>query len=342
MISLTTTEKLLIATAYDLYGESNNSQISKFLKHNNIFFENIPDLYHIIKKESFQNGYSSPRDYCQDLRSQKAICEYEKYKNLIYAVLENKINLSNFNIPEFEIINLGQETSLFKKYIKESLDTNFLTDSLLNQEIKINDVPQIEPKNINKNIKIKIDSPKNIKDKKRFYIRMDEEEKIIDDYFDYLDVKNLEGTKLEINKINKNLLLENHPLINKIREKKDKINKVKIFTDENIKREKIEEIQSPFDNLMYKIQNTKKLEKDKTNWKNELKIILDHFSPIFGRNGNFIPIYENLEFSNLQQTIMAVMLIIQDTMILEEDEERLEMCSEYKKKLGSYADYYKK
>ena len=45
---------------------------------------------------------------------------------------------------------------------------------------------------------------------------------------------------------------------------------------------------------------------------------------------------------SLQYTIMSIMLIIQDYTMEEEDEERLDIYSDYKKKLSAYCDYYKK
>ena len=45
---------------------------------------------------------------------------------------------------------------------------------------------------------------------------------------------------------------------------------------------------------------------------------------------------------SLQYTIMSIMLIIQDYIMEEEDEERVDMYIDYKKKLSAYFDYYKK
>lgn len=204
-----------------------------------------------------------------------------------------------------------------------------------------NEQPQIEPKNLIKNQKIKVESPKNVKEKKRFYLCMDDEEKIIDDYFDYLDVKNLEGVKNKENLEKVNDVFEIHPLLFKVKEKGDKMSRL-LSVDESSKREKLNTIQTPFDQIMYKIQFTRRQDKDKTGWKSEIKVILDHFSAIFEKDQNFIQIYENLEGNSLQYTIMSVMLIIQDCIIEEEDDEKLDEYSEYKRKLASFSDFYKK
>lgn len=205
-MELTTTEKLLIATAFDYYGTSNITEINKYLKYNklNLTTIQISEIYDKIKKESEISGYSSAVDYCEDKRYIKALDCYKKYKKMIDDVLEDKIDIKSVDIPVEEPINVGKQTSLIDFKNKRESHNNDLksyTENLPECDLSVTDQTlQIEPKSINKaNIKMRVDSPKNIKEKKRFYIKMDDEEKIIDDYFDYLDLKTTEGFKIPEN-----------------------------------------------------------------------------------------------------------------------------------------------
>jgi hypothetical protein len=336
-MELTTTEKLLIATAFDYYGSNNILEVNKYLKYNklNLTTGQIAEIYNQIKKESELGGYSSAVDYCEDKRYMKAVLCYKKYKKLIYDVLEDNVDLNTIVIPEDEPYNVGKQTSLVD--IKNKRESHFndlhsYTENLPKCDLSVTDQTlQIEPKNINKsNIKMKLESPKNIKEKKRFYLKMDEEEKLIDDYFDYLDLKTTEGQKKPENLGKKNKSFEKYPTL---------------FSTVKIDREEIiedKDVNIHFERIMSKIQNTKKHEKDKTLWKVELKIIVDYLSSVLGKSEKFASIYSNIESNTMQYTIMSLMLIIQDIIIEESDREILDKCSDLKKKLAIFCDYYKK
>ncbi|KAK6089615.1 hypothetical protein P3W45_001381 [Vairimorpha bombi] len=308
-MELTTTEKLLIATAFDYYGSNNILEVNKYLKYNklNLTTGQIAEIYNQIKKESELGGYSSAVDYCEDKRYMKAVLCYKKYKKLIYDVLEDNVDLNTIVIPEDEPYNVGKQTSLVD--IKNKRESHFndlhsYTENLPKCDLSVTDQTlQIEPKNINKsNIKMKLESPKNIKEKKRFYLKMDEEEKLIDDYFDYLDLKTTEGQKKPENLGKKNKSFEKYPTL---------------FSTVKIDREEIIE--------------------DK-----DLKIIVDYLSSVLGKSEKFASIYSNIESNTMQYTIMSLMLIIQDIIIEESDREILDKCSDLKKKLAIFCDYYKK
>lgn len=334
--SLTSTDKLLISDAFSHY--SDIKEITTFLKCHNLYFNNITEVYKCIQEEAKEEGYSSTSKFCRDNRYYKALCEYKKCKNLIYAILENKIDFNTIVIPEEEDIIVGEKTSVVQKKVLESFSTDFITEHNLEIDISPKQQEQIEPKTIYKAVKMKIESPKNIKEKKRFYLRMDEDERVLDDYFDYLNMKNIEGVKNTSNLEKGNSMVDIYPLI--VRER-DKVVRP-LIADDNTKREKIseDEILCPFERLMHKVQTTKR--QDKYQWKIELKIIVDYFSNIFEGEEKFQHVYDNMDTVSLQYTIMSIMLIIQDYIMEEEDEERLDIYSDYKKKLSAYCDYYKK
>jgi hypothetical protein len=332
-MDLTTTEKLLIAMAYDQYGENKLEQIHRYLKCNNLDLNKseIELIFINLKEESKVNGYSNVLEYCEDKRYSKGIELYFLYKNMLIDVLEDRevdweLSSSEEESPIInKVINKSNIKIIKKKEVTKPLNLMSL-GNLENVKIQNENQMQIEPKFINKAIPkgLKLEPSSSFKEKKRFYYKLTEEEKLIDDYFDILD----ERADLRTNKVKR----DPNPWYSKYPAAKT------VFKNNEDTKNVIEE-QTEFDLILKKISSLKRQDKDKSLWKPEIKILLEYAIKLIGHKEDFKEIIEKIETSSLSQIVVLILLILQDLIIDGEEREEVGMI---KKNVSLFYDFYKK
>lgn len=320
-MKLKTKDELLIATAYESLSP-NITKISKYLNLHNIYLtdKQITTIYTNLKNESQTNGYTKVTTFCKDKRYLEAIEELKTLKQIYYDILENKIDYNQINIPQTKPYKIGNPyKDIIKPKTQIILSSSLQTPEIYNKiEIKDNNL-QIEPQNINKHNKKIIESPKNLKETKRYVLRMNEDEKLLDDFFDYLDII------CEY----KSVYIVQHKL------------NFKFIKDLKNNKPDIKDIHNQYNSIMYKIKN-KKHEKEKGVWKYEIKIIIGYIISIIGYENEFIDILNNVEGNSLQVSVMNILMKLQDVIMRVNDKKIVYKCDELKKGVSCFCDYYKK
>ncbi|KAF9761654.1 hypothetical protein NGRA_2481 [Nosema granulosis] len=335
---LTTTEKLLVAMAYGLYGEDKMDLIHSYLRYNGVEIDSkvICDTHKKLIEESKTNGYTDILSYCEDERYAKAVEIYNTYKQKLFDVLEDKIESQECDASsseEFFDVRAGSYNKTTRSTVIES--TMVLGSFIDLENVKINNENQlqIEPKTINRVITkpARIESATSLKDKKRFYWKLTEEEKLIDDYFDILDER--VDVKVDAICTEENPFYIEFPAVNDIkRENKDNCS-LEISDDK---------IRGQFDLIINKISSVRKQDKDKSLWKDEIKVLLDYIVSVIAYKKVFTEIYNKIEMNSLSQIVIMILLQLQDIIIENEDSELISTCGVLKKYVSAFYDYYKK
>lgn len=334
-MQLTSTEKLLVAMAYGLYGEDKMDQIHTYLRCNGVDMNisTISQTHRVLQEESKMNGYSDVMSYCEDERYFKAIEMYKEYKRRLYEVLEGG-SFEEYSVSSSEEeCDVGVESYSIKTSIRVVEDNTAVLGSLTglgSVKYRNENQLQIEPKTINRVVSrtSKVDSSVFPKDKKRFYWKLTEEEKLMDDYFDVLDgkVESPRGTE-------GNHYYQSFPAVNDVkRENKD--NSSLEISDEKIKNQ--------FDVVLNKISSVKRVEKDKSLWRTEIRVLLEYIMTVVNHKKEFMEIYRKIEINSLSQSIIFILLHLQDIIIESEDGELISACGVLKKYTAAFYDYYKK
>ncbi len=316
-MQLTSTEKLLVAMAYGLYGEDKMDQIHTYLRCNGVDFPRkvISQTHTRLQEESQVNGYSDIVAYCEDERYFKALEMYKEYKRKMYEVLEGG-SVEEYSVSSSEEeCELGVESyRVTKKKVEVVLGT--LT-GLGSVKVKNETQLQIEPKTINRVVSRTSKADGTTKDKKRFYWKLTEEEKAMDDYFDLLD------GRVEALPKGENDYYRTFPALNGLKR-------------ENRDNSSLEVSDGEIEEILAKISKEKKVEKDKSQWRGELRVLQEYIKTVVKKKG------DKIEMNSLSQSVLLILLELQDVIVESEDSETIGACGILKKYVGTFHDFYRK
>ncbi|KAM0673752.1 hypothetical protein GVAV_002840 [Gurleya vavrai] len=372
-----TTENLLLAHAINFYG-FDDSKIQIYIKSRSLCTDSSKwkQNYENLKKEAFEKGYIDLIKFCEEKRYEKLIQMYKEKVKLRMDILEGKIDSSMIklnnedNLFSQEVIQ--NEFENFNVEIEEEIENASLVDASLKfKEIqssleKIKQVENVEIEN-EEDLEEKIvkENDENPKSEKKYYLKMNENEREFDDYLDKIEEQYLvSGNVLESD----NELLEILPALGKVKNKEErkklllkeiKRKKIKIeakkmiVEDTPVKKYKRSiTLEDQYRTITERVYGRKKQEKEKTAWVEELKTILKVMQvKVEGENlkdtGNIKIALKNilndlsLE-SSMSGSILQILMIIQDAFFVLQDECKMKIILEFKKLLCFFFDFYRK
>lgn len=385
-----TTEKLILAYAVDICGINEESKIKLFVKSRSFHTDltNWKVVYNQIVNDAKTNGYSNIIEYCEDIRYLKLIetlKEKIKIRNLLIEgkmdpkeylkTLESKIT----TVLEDQEITEDGIKELHDKYVKPKIKTQYENiikkGEYIEKQLEIKEViKSTQPLIIPPSSKEKLKDVENavvkdeidIKSNKRYYLKMNEQEREFDDYLDKVEDFYYYNDEYISNE-SANDLMELFPVFGKIknkeerrelmkkeiiRERKNIIEKL-IIQETQIKKPKkapANEIQ--YNKIVERVSGKKTGEKEKTAWIGELKFILKYLCSRINVKKNIdcqsahsslqIIISELSKDSNLNNIMLKTLMILQDLFFKLESEPLLLIVGDFKRNLCSFFDYYRK
>lgn len=375
----TVTEKVLLVYAVTFFGLENESKIKSFLKARSFDIDLAiwRNVYDSLISESKQAHYSNVVEYCEDVRYTKLIQTFKEKYRMRQGILEGTVDSSEYfrslenigkNILETQEITSDEIDQYYtlniKPLIKEPTEVFYTRCEILP---KLEMCEKTKTKAKTEEIKEDVENLVVVEDviskqNKRYYQKMNEQEREFDDFVDKFDdyfyyksenflrphdsplshlfpalgkIKNIEERKELMNK-EVVQMDRKHKIEHKIKTKGNK----KIYTHEK-QYLLIEE----------KISGKKNAEKDKQSWWSEVKIIIGAI--VFCLEGNenedIKKQYEKLKDiasqikkeSVLVLVIFNVLMVIQNLMFIVEGDLFGDLF-EFKKILISFYDYYRK
>lgn len=382
----TTTEKLLLVYAVNFFGLDNETKIKSFLKARSfdIDLSIWRVIYDSLLIESNRANYSNLIEYCEDVRYSKLIeCYKEKYemRNLI---LEDKMDPNEYlrsiqhkgkGIIERQDITKEEIDAYYsaniKPLIKEHIDFS-LTRSEIITKLEIGEKSRQVPKPRTNDVQEDVESLVVVEDvaskqNKRYYQKMNEQEREFDDFIDTVDdyfyyksdtyLRNKENPASQL-----------FPVAGKVKNiderrellKKEIINPDTVAQkpDIEIKEKGVEKkkrsvfgLEKQYRSIEERVSGRKNGEKEKLNWFNEIKVIISAI--IFNLDKIDDPVIlkckENLKNISekaskdgvLSVCILNVLMVVQNLMFIIEDE-LFSTIYDFKKVLISFYDYYRK
>ncbi|KAM0676777.1 hypothetical protein BDAP_002689 [Binucleata daphniae] len=377
-----TTENLILAIAYNLYG-CNASKIQLYIKSRSIKTD-VSSWYVNLKKlqsNAKQHGYTNLIEFCEDVRYSALIKVYKQKTEIRQQILENKIDPNTYLATIPEEYQSKEEKVIFDcqdstNQFEDETDTSIIDPKLKLKEIQENirkidesEKVQVEVKNDieNKIIKDKEELPKY---EKKYYLKMNQSERELDDFLDVVDDKfaSINNQDSAINDRTSNIG-EVFPALGKVKnieERKQLIGKEikeenKVIIDHkkssneevSVKRyKKTVTLEDQYKNIMEKIYGRKKEEKEKLQWVEELKTILKVMQvKVEGPTQkdtsriklSLKDIMNEITFeSSMSHVILKILMIIQDVYFELEEKVKMKTVLEFKKLLCFFFDFYRK
>ncbi|TBU04310.1 hypothetical protein CWI36_0781p0020 [Hamiltosporidium magnivora] len=313
MDKITTTQKLILAYAVNIYGKSSDIHIKNYIFSKADFNVNLyykwREIYIKLENESKENGYASVVEYCEDIRYKKMVEMYEENYRERIKLLEKKKFV-------FENEEKKNESKMFKRNVVSGI---LIENKSFNRECHLIDrntiivggsiVAKEEGKNIEKDekycegiseatvyenrvsnggkeilgeneVRSKVDLSENsgkIKLSNRYYWKMNDSERDFDDYLDKVAEK-YENMNYSLHDVVPNVFRVEYPttFAKDTKDVLDVLSKKAKSMEYQNKRNKVGiYIDDPaLEELIRKVSGTKTISKDRTLWVGEFKLLL--------------------------------------------------------------------
>lgn len=348
----TTTEKLVVARAITLYGTEDEKNVTNYIAtmYNYIHPVKWKKIYESILN-SFQESkdFTTLLDYCENLRLTTIQKLYKEKVELRNKILEGG-SIPNFDESNGTDQNIGSIDELVVKYknkpeIKTEKPQVYppVDISLVMGQVEAVKKIQTAPAAVSvaeEPIKPKDESsiPLNInKEQKRYYYKMTDEEKELDDFIDRVGEEEYNSPIQR--SLEPNVLRAKYPRI------EPSIHRILEQTPtESVVERPPTPVQTSLEDeykaICAKILNTRRQARDKSNMNDELVILIKYFSKSLENSEKLLNFVKEVKNTNIFQIILDVMMFLQNIINDVEDNEIITKCAEYKKILASFTDYY--
>ncbi|TBU19011.1 hypothetical protein CWI42_041200 [Ordospora colligata] len=195
----TSTEKLVVCKAVDIYGIDSEASITRYITamYSYIHPKRWKQIYRDVLDTYRMHGYTSPVDFCEDLRFNAARRVYAEKNRLRSAILdgqcigcvetsmEHNWNIGDISKPKEEPNKSTSIQELDDKQLCSTVDPHIMKQHVyaMNKQSTKDCIDVLRsPQKTNK-----CESVPNEKEKKRTYYVMSDEEREFDDFMDKLE-----------------------------------------------------------------------------------------------------------------------------------------------------------
>jgi hypothetical protein len=344
----TATEKLVVSRAIDIYGVDDEYNVTRYIAamYSYIHPCRWRRIYQHVLEAHKEHGYTSPVDFCEDMRYEAARNMYMEKVALRNALLEGK-DIEHPEPAEEYRWNIGEVKHALKMRSERAEETpdsrhmyTALDHKLIRQHVEAMSKQQRELKGFSTMAQPirEEQAPAGIKEKKRFYYKMSDEDRELDDFLDKIEEEEY-GTPMR-----------HVPEPNKLRAKYSAARPMEAESSPGTKKTEplsprtvgSMSLSDQYEYIVRKAASTKRQSKDKSMWQQELRILVRHFKDVVGRADEFDEIEAMISTSSISNTVLSVLMLLQDVINHSRDEVLIAECSNFKKSIASFNDYYRR
>ncbi|KAF7684341.1 hypothetical protein TCON_0457 [Astathelohania contejeani] len=335
------TENLIIATAVNLFGLHNELLIRAYIiaHSNDIQLETWRQRYEVLSEESQRNGYSRVIEYCEDQRFTELIRiykrKYDEREMIIRGQFDCKKARKDKTILEsLEFIRKckTEEESIRRIEMKcaqklpptENIElTSWIPTSSMTRSNEISSSQEIYRESIA--------TPPNSKHNKRYYLKMNEEDRELDDYLDQIDESQIHSKEKVLHSVP--ALVSTYPPLH--HQNKSSHDGLPSNTSSSLRE--------TYDSIILKTRKERKTDREKSAWVSEYKSILAFFIEEFDEPSDITAKFQalidhgNFETIGLVNLTLEVMKILQELIFWGESK-----AAGFKEAIYYFYDYYRK
>lgn len=329
MADFTTTEKLVVSRAVDMYGVDDEASVTRYIAAMYAYIH--PCRWKLIYQsvlEAYRDcGYTSPVDFCEDLRFSTAKKMYLEKVALRNSILEGTAAVDSMPTHVWNLGNIeeigdvgSQDECTDNRQLYSSIDPRVLrqhVEAMGRHSERTTDADALLPA-VNK-------------EKKRYYYRMTDEEKELDDFIDRVEEEDY-NTPVH-GSVAANPLRGKYPAMKTLLEKQ-------LRRPETGARSM--NLSEQYRCIMKKVLNTRKQAKDKSMWKQELRAVIRHYIDCVGMDKELERIDASIRENNMTHVVLSILMLLQETINGTRDEGLIAKCAAFKRNLASFNDYYRR
>lgn len=343
----TTTEKLVVSRAIDIYGIDDEASVTNYIAamYSYMHPNKWREVYRCVLGTYKDHGYLSPVDFCEDLRLEAAMGMYVEKVQLRNRVLEGEDVPYPEHRDEYDW-RLGDVEGVAERLhgqAEESMDSRHLYSTidprLMRQHVEAMSRQQNELKGIgtsDASMDMREGPVALDKEKRRAYCRMTDEERELDDFIDRVEEEDY------------NRPVQGHVAPNSLRGKYPAMKTALLGVE---RMHGVEKNKTPlrtgglseqYKGIVKKVAGTRRQEKDKTLWAQELRTIIRYYMSTIGMVEELERAEASMRDNNTTQVVLNVLIVLQDVINRTRDEEMITKCANFKRDLASFSEYYRR
>lgn len=338
----TTTEKLVVSRAIDIYGVADEDSVTKYITamYGYIHPNRWKTIYQEVLDTCAKHGYSSPVDFCEDLRLDVARKMYMEKALLYNRLLEGEEvewpeqhMEHDWNIGDIEKIDelsKGSEDILDKRLLYPTVDPRIIKQHVeamskwqSRAEESRNGVGKAEEKKKEYGIEDK--------ERRRFYHRMSNEEKELDDFLDRIEE---EHYNMPQSGVAPNRLREKYPIL-----KASPIGSG--YPGFRMEGSDVS-LENQYRAVVKKILGKTMHGSNDRQWRQELRIIVQYHMRRIGMVNEIEKVNALIDSSTMSHTLMNILMLLQELVERPRNQELVQDYLFFKKDILMFGNYYRK
>lgn len=338
----TTTEKLVVSRAIDIYGPADEASVTRYIAmmYGYIHPERWKEIYKEVLCAYKEHGYSSPVDFCEDLRFDAARRLYVQKVELRTRLLEGEDvgcpeehPKHNWNIGDIDRISrLGKgssEPALDSRQLYPTVDPRVIIQHVeaMNRQQADTALPDAQNKVLEAREALSMGTEK---ERKRFYTRMSDEEREIDDFLDRMEE---EDYGVPRGNVAPNKLKGKYPM-RKALGTEAKLRSPPETGDQG-------SLTTHYRMVIKRIAGKTGSSGDGEVWRRELKVITQYHMRKIGMSSELEKVGALIDSSSMAHVLMNILMLLQETVNRSKSAEVVSDCISFKKDLILFGDHYR-
>ncbi|CAD25264.1 hypothetical protein [Encephalitozoon cuniculi GB-M1] len=341
----TTTEKLVVSRAVDIYGDADEASVTRYIAamYGYIHPNRWKEIYQEVLDTYREHGYLSPVDFCEDLRLDTARRLYTEKMLLRNRLLEGEDVECPSEVPEHDW-NIGniERINGIARVSEDVLDNRQLYPTvdprIIRQHVEAMNKRQ-EGGQGNSGGTSKTSEAKKKhrgvtdKEKKRFYQRMSDEEREVDDFLDKMEEEDYNTPR---NGLAPNMLRGKYPIIKASSQINSRPTGLRGAGESWIS------LENQYRAIAKKIAEKAADAGGGESWRNELRILVQYHMKKMGMLNELEKANVLIDSSSMTHVLMNILMLLQETISRSRSEEVVSNCMSFKKDLLMFGSHYRK
>ncbi|AFM98119.1 hypothetical protein EHEL_040680 [Encephalitozoon hellem ATCC 50504] len=340
----TSTEKLVVSKAIDMYGSSDEASVTRYITamYGYIHPNRWKEIYQEVLETYKECGYSSPVDFCEDLRFGVARKLYAEKMALRNRLLEGEdVECPDQHAGHNWNIGCIEKIDEISKTTEDALDNRQLYPSadsrIIRQHIEAMSKWQNRARESQNGASRMMESKKRYhiavdKEKRRFYSRMTDEEKELDDFLDKVEEEHYNTGQ---SGIGPNRLRGKYPAL-----KASLADNA--FTGCRDAGRIGTPLESQYGATVSRIAGNMMHEGNGETWRRDLRIIVQYHMKRTGMINELEKVNTLIDSSSMTHILMNVLMLLQEMIDRPRNEELVPEYISFKKDLLMFGNYYRK